>query len=132
MSCLSKGKVKLMKEIKNMKITDVSLTMADHGCFTFWITVEGAGTGCNIGGYCIGHGYLGSKEFMVEHGGGLIAIMKIMDVVGVERWEDLKGKYCRVEDNGIGSTITKIGNIIKDNWFDLKEFFGNFSEESEQ
>lgn len=120
-----------MGKITNMKITNVSLTMADHGCLTFWITVEGAGTGCNIGGYCIGHGYLGSKEFSDDHGGGLVAMMKIMDVVGVERWEDLKGKYCRVEDNGLGSPITKIGNIINNNWFDLKEYFENFCKENE-
>lgn len=50
-------------------------------------------------------------------------MMKIMDTVGVERWEDLPGKYIRVESGGWGSTITKIGNIIKDKWFDLKEFF---------
>ena len=36
----------------------------------------------------------------------------------------LPGKYIRIEDNGLGSTITKIGNIIEEKWFDLKEFFG--------
>lgn len=33
-------------------------------------------------------------------------------------------------NDGWGSTITKIGNIINDKWFDMKEFFGK-SEQGE-
>ena len=36
----------------------------------------------------------------------------------------LAWQYIRFEDNGWGSIITKIGNIVEDKWFDLKEFFG--------
>ena len=111
------------KEISNVKITDVSLTMADHGCLTFFITVEGSGIGVSIGGYCIGHGYLGAKDFKSENGKGLVAMMKIMDVVGVTNWEDLKGKYCRIKSDGWSSCVTTIGNIIDDKWFDMDEFF---------
>ena len=50
-------------------------------------------------------------------------MMRIMDVVGVSRWEDLKGEYCRVESEGWGSSIHKIGNIMKDKWFDIDQFF---------
>ena len=32
-------------EITNVKIINASLTMADHGCLTFLITVEGGGIG---------------------------------------------------------------------------------------
>ena len=32
-------------KIEIAKITNISITMADHGCLTFWITVEGAGWG---------------------------------------------------------------------------------------
>ena len=82
-------------EIENAKITNVSLTMADYCSLVFWITVEGAGGGCNIGGYKIASGMLGAKpeEFIAETGNGLVAMMRIMNVVGVERWEDLKDKY---------------------------------------
>ena len=109
-------------KIENAKITNVSLTMADHGCLTFWITIESAGWGCSIGGYCIDHGYLGAKKFD-GCGPGLEAMMRIMDTVGVDKWEDLKGKYVRVKTEGWGDTVTCIGNILKDKWFDLKEFF---------
>lgn len=50
-------------------------------------------------------------------------ISKILEVVGVDSWEKLPGKYIRFEDNGWGSTVTKIGNIIDDKWIDFKEFF---------
>lgn len=112
-------------EVENCKITNVSLTMADYCSLTFWITVEGAGWGCNIGGYKIGSGMLGAKpeNFSAETGSGLVAIMRIMDTVGVEKWEDLKGKYCRVKVEGWGGTIHCIGNIIKDKWFNIADFF---------
>lgn len=116
-------------EIENCKITNVSLTMEDYRCLTFRITVEGAGWGCNIGGYKIASGMLDAKpeDFKAETGAGLVAIMRIMDTVGVYKWEDLEGKYCRVKVEGWGGTISCIGNIIKDKWFDLKDFFSTYN-----
>ena len=119
-----------MNEIKNVKITNVSLTMADHGCLTFHLTLEGDGWGINYGGYCIGLGFLGSDSFTAENGSGLVAIMKIMDTVGVERWEDLKDKYIRIVDEGWCSSVKKIGNIIENKWFDIDEFFKNYNKEN--
>lgn len=110
--------------IENARITGVSISMADYGCLTFGIKVKGGTWGCNIGGWAIGHGSLGS-DFFDASGSGLVAMMKIMDVVGVDKWEDLQGKYIRVESDGWGSVIHKIGNILKDDWFDIREFFEN-------
>lgn len=110
-------------EVENAKIKSVTISMADHGCLTFDLILEGNGWGCAFGGYCIGHGYLGADEFRVENGHGLEAMMRIMDVVGVERWEDLAGKYCRVKTDGWGSGIKIIGNLINDKWFDMGAFF---------
>lgn len=110
-------------EIQNARIRSTSLTMADHGCLTFWLHLEGDGWGCGFGGYCIGFGYLGSENFNAENGDGLVAIMKIMDTVGVEEWENLKGKLVRVKTDGWGSGIKEIGNIIEDKWFNIETFF---------
>ena len=115
-------------EIINARITNVSLTMKDVP--TFYITLEGDGWGVNMGGYCIGKGYLGSDNISVESGAGLEAMLRIMDTVGVSSWEDLKGKYCRIEADGWGSTVKKIGNIINNKWFDLKEFFDSVKGEN--
>ena len=114
-----------MGEIVNAKITNVSITMEDHGCLTFYITLEGASWGCNFGGYKIASGCLCWKDedFKAESGDGLVAMMRIMKTVGVERWEDLINKYVRVETKGWGNTIHKIGNILEDKWFDIADFF---------
>lgn len=114
-------------EIKNAKITRVSLSMADHGCLTFYIGLNGGGWCCNFGGYCIGHGYLGAKSFQGSEA-GLEVLMRIMDTIGVECWEDLKGQYCRVKTEGWGGKILSIGNILKDKWFDIKEFYNTYNE----
>lgn len=51
------------------------------------------------------------------------AMKRVMDTVGVSKWEDLKGEYVRIKGVEWGNTITCIGNILKDKWFDLKDFF---------
>ena len=112
-----------MEQIENARITKASITMADHGCLTFWVYLEGGGWGCGFGGYCIGHGFLGSDTFEAETGKGLEAMMRIMNVVGVEKWEDLEGKYVRCKTEGWGDTINEIGNILKNQWFNIKDFF---------
>lgn len=110
--------------IKNAQVTNVSLTMVDHGVQSFWLTLEGDGWECGYGGYCIGKGYLGADEFTVEKGDGLEAMMRIMDVVGVDTWEDIRGKYVRVMlEHEWGGGIDTIGNLIKDKWFNIREFF---------
>lgn len=112
-----------METICNGKITDASIRMGEHGCLTFSLSIRAQRFEFGYGGYCIGHGYLNADEFTAESGNGLVAMMKIMDTVGVERWENLIGKYIRFIDNGWGSTVTKIGNIIEDKWFDIDKFF---------
>lgn len=107
-------------DIKNALIKNVSLSMADHGCLTYWINLEFDDNFCSYGGYCIGHGYLGASEFDSSPK-GLVAMMRIMDTVGVSRWENLKGKHVRVQCSG--RTIDIIGNIIEDKWFNQREFF---------
>ena len=116
-------------EIENAKITNVSISMANHCSLVFEIGVEGAGWVCNIGGYKMASGMLNEKpeNFKAENGAGLVALMRIMDVVGVDRWEDLEGKYCRVKTEGWGGTIYCIGNILKNKWFDINGNPGSIS-----
>lgn len=109
-------------EIINAKITNAELTMEDHGVLCYWLTLEGAGWGVGVGGYVIGKGYLGAKEFSGSEK-GTEAIMRIMDTVGVEKWSDLKGKYVRACIEGCGSGVHRFGHITDNKWFDQKEFF---------
>ena len=110
-----------MNNIENAQISSVSISMADHGILTFTIFVKGYCWCCSLGNYVNGVGHRGAKEWK-GNGSAIVAMMKIMDTVGVDKWEDLEGKYVRVKSDGWGSTMCCIGNIIEDKWFDLKEF----------
>ena len=108
--------------IKNALITQVDLSMADHGCFTLEMTLDGGGWGVVYGGYCLGKGFIGADEFEGS-AVGMEYLMRIMDTVGVEKFQDLKGKYVRVATKGCGSSVKIIGNILRDKWFDAETFF---------
>lgn len=115
---------KLGYELLNAEITNVSLNMKDLGCLTLSITLKGAGWGVVYGGYCLGKGYLGANDdYFNGSAKGMEAIMRIMDVVGVEVLEDMKGKYVRIANKGWGSSVKIIGNVISDKWFDYESFF---------
>lgn len=110
--------------IKNALITNVDISMADHGCLTLAMTLEGGGWGVVYGGYCLGKGYLGADDdFFNGSAAGMEYLMRIMDTVGVEKFQDLRGKYIRVATKGLGSSVKIIGNIIHDKWFDAETFF---------
>lgn len=109
-------------KIKNAKIHSTMLGREDHGIMTFMIYIDADGFSCGVGGYCLDE-FNSATQTRVFRAESMEAISKILEVVGVDKWEDLPGKYIRFEDNGLGSTVTKIGNIIKDKWFDLEEFF---------
>lgn len=108
--------------IENAEITNVSLHMRHPGYFTLDIALNGSGWGTVYGGYCLGKGYLGADEFKGSDK-GVEAIMLIMNTVGVDDLFDLKGKYVRVATKGWDDTVSIVGNIIKDLWFDYKVFF---------
>lgn len=103
---------------ENAQITDVSLGIDDHCCLTFSIALKGSGRGASFGGYNLaffnGTTFKGSEK-------GLEALARIMDVVGVSKWEDIKGHYVRVKQED--RLVIGIGNIIKDKWFEPREFF---------
>lgn len=115
-------------EIKNARIRSTMLGREDHGIMTFMIFVDAGNFGCGVGGYALDSRDRETKT-RVFSAAGLEAISKVLEVVGVNTWEQLPGKYIRFKDNGLGSTIDEIGNIIDDKWFNLKEFFSKVKEE---
>jgi hypothetical protein len=88
------------------------------------IFVKCDGWECGIGGYALDcpSDRSGKRDYSKK---GLEAIANILDVVGVDNWEDLKGKHIRIKDNGWGSRIDEIGNLMESKWFNLREFFSN-------
>lgn len=110
-------------EIKNAKISSTMLGREDHGIMTFIIYIDACDFSCGVGGYCLDE-FNPATQTRVFRAESMEVISKILEVVGVDKWEDLPGKYIRFEYNGFGSNVTKIGNIIEEKWIDFKEFFG--------
>ena len=110
--------------IENALIKSVDLSMVDHGCLKLAMTLEGGGWGVVYGSHCLGKGYLGADDdFFNGSAAGMEYLIRIMDTVGVEKFQDLKGKYVRVALKGWGNSLNIIRNIIKDKWFDAETFF---------
>lgn len=112
-----------MDEIKNAQITSTMLGREEHGIMTFMIFVKfDKGIECGIGGYALDSydKILKKRVFKTK---SMEVISKILDVVGVNEWEKLNGSYIRIKDNGWGSTIDEIGNLMDDKWLNFKEFF---------
>lgn len=113
--------------IRNAKIKSTMLGREAHGIMTWMISIDPGSFNSvffhDVGGYCLDN-YDKETKKRVFRAESMESVSKLLEVVGVDKWEDLPGKYIRFEDNGWGSTVTKIGNIIEDKWLDLKEFFG--------
>lgn len=105
-------------EVRNVKIASTSLGFEGHGIMTWWVTLEWDGGGVSLGGYALG----GQS--------GIDSIEEILKTVGVENWEELKGKYVVLESEGWGGRALGIRNILKeDKWFRPKEWFATRVEE---
>lgn len=96
---------------RNARIGATHLGFEDHGIFTFSLTLEDGATGQGFGGY--GLSYERDGERLVNPLSGKI-ITEILRVVGVDRWEALKGCYVRAgRDESL--LIRAIQHITDDN-----------------
>lgn len=106
--------------IQNAKITSTRLG-EEYGCLTVDLIIEGEGWGCGFGGYCLDHWFSEIGQHNSSDGYG--AIIELMKTLDVESWEELKDKYVRVEIEGWGGKIIKIGHLMKDKWFSFQDYF---------
>ena len=100
-------------EIKNAVIESAEITMEDRGFLDCWLTLDYGGTGQGFGGYSL---YL-PKSFC-HHQVLSVAghhLFRIMQIAGVEKWSQLKGRTIRVE--GSFSEIKRVGHIVKNDWY---------------
>lgn len=105
-------------ETRNARITKTQLGTEDHGIFTFWLYTESGGTGQGVGGYAIGFPDCDREDKWPV---SLELIHKILQIVGVDSWEDLSGKYIRVKADW--EKVYAIGNILEDRWLNFGEYF---------
>jgi hypothetical protein len=116
------------RETVNAKITNTMLGVEDHGILTFYVTLEWRGGTQSLGGFALDQ-YNGEDKDRLGFGAGLTAIRKILETVGVERWEQLKGQLVRAKIGTLGSWDQPIiGNIMDERWFDLKAFIATTKE----
>lgn len=111
-------------KIENAQIKSVDLCN-DGGIFSLAMVLKGSGWGVVYGGRVIGKNYddeISGSENGIEY------ILRIMDIVGVSKFNDMNGKYVRVALKGWGESVEIIGNIIENKWFDQKAFFDNKKE----
>jgi len=110
-------------EIKNAIITSTMLGIEDHGVFSFSLGLDYGGGGQGAGGYCLDEPIKHKGKFQKRQGTaiGTELIAEILRVVGVMKWEDLKGKHIRVKASHF--KVYAIGHILKDDWLDFETFF---------
>lgn len=106
-------------EIINAKITSTHLGFEDHGMFSFMLSMQWDGTGQGFGGYRLDR-YDHAQKCSVGTASGMDIIIGILNAVGVEKWEDLEGKYCRIKR--AKGMIQAVGHITDGKWFDMREF----------
>lgn len=108
-------------DVENGIIKSLSISNGDHGCLTAWLNIEFDGGGCGFGGYMLGKADGGNLDAPGNYAGEFL--VRCMNTVGQEKWEDLKGRPVRVLHEGIGGTIVAVGHYLKDDWFcPRKEF----------
>ena len=105
-------------EIKNARITSTTLGPEDHGIMTANLNLDYGGSMQGFGGYSLDV-YDDKLKKRVPHIALAQFITRVMEVVGVEKWEDLKGKVLRVK--GEHGNIHAIGHYLEDKWFNPAE-----------
>lgn len=85
-------------------ITKTTLGYQDHGILTADLLVEWPGGGVSVGGFCLDQPRDRESGDYTREGTayGLDHIIWILRTVGVEKWEDLKGKQVIVVFEGEG------------------------------
>lgn len=112
-----------MISICNAQIKSTSFGYEDHGILTCYLHVAGDGWGCGFGGYVLDV-YDSQAKQRIGSAYGLQFLIDVMKAVGAASWEKLPGTFVRVETEGLGGGILRIGHITKETWFDPKALKG--------
>jgi len=93
----------------NARIESTTLGI-ERGMLTYWLHLDYGGSGQGAGGI-----RLDGKARDLFSAADYIRV--ILETVGVENWERLKGAYVRVKYTETG--VQFIGNVIRDKWFEI-------------
>ena len=101
-------------EIRNAIIKSTTLTTADHGCLSSFLTLDYGGTCQGFGGYT-----LYSPEYQSVNTG--IWIWEILKITDNTEWSNVPGSSVRVKREG--KLAIAIGHFLEDLWFTPEEHF---------
>lgn len=120
-----------MKEpvIVNAVIEGAEISTGERGFLDCWLTLDYGGTGQGFGGYVL---YLPKswEHHKLESVAGHF-IFRVMEIAGVEKFSDLKGRTIRVKKTDHWGAIIAIGHIVKDDWFNPKADFAPLTEKGQ-
>ena len=109
------------------KIDSTTLGYEAHGILTAYLNLSWGSSGIAIGGYSLDTPKEGRRDFArVGTAYGLDHLIRIMETVGVEKWEALKGQQVIVlfegdNDNTWGMKAAGIAGMLNDRVFILSE-----------
>jgi len=118
-----------MIETRNATIKSTMLGYEDHGIFTAILNLDYGGAGQGFG-LCFLDAYNDKTKEREGTAFGMQFIIEVMKVVGVESWESLKGKHCRVKADY--EKVHAIGHFLKDEWFSPQDLYDKFKSKTEQ
>ena len=104
--------------IFNAVIKSTMLGIEDHGFLTFFLHMEWDNVGQGFGGYALDSRGSQSTQHL-----SISCIKKILETVGVDRWENLPGKYVRIEIKSLNDKIDSIGHITENKWCNPSNHF---------
>jgi hypothetical protein len=104
----------MIDETRNAVITGTMLGVEDHGILTAFVYLDYSGSSQGFGGYAFD---CYDRERDARKGSAFAAefIRELLDTVGVDQWEKLRGINVRVRANH--NRVEAIGHIIKSKWF---------------
>jgi len=103
----------------NGQIQAAEIEIEDHGILTSMVRIRHDSHSGTFGGYQFDH-----SDGEGGHKGHVMCaemIRRILEVVGVHRWSELKGKYIRVRKSDATHQIEEIGHITEDRWYNIRE-----------
>ena len=93
----------MSERTQNARVVGTTLGREDHGIPSCSIDLDLGGIRQGFGGYDLRH----HVHF----------VQRVLDVLGVRRWEDLPGTIVRVKRSAGRAVLVSIGHAIEDKWY---------------